>query len=174
MANLLNFVNIAMWNIRGLFDKINNVKVCKLDDQEILKRIQTFEIFCIQETQCGINEAKSIKVPGYCLYPYQRKISKNNRHFGGSLILIRNELRAGVKIIESKIADIIWIKLLKSFFNLENDVYFCSAYVPPLRSCYTQSLDYDIIQNLEEDIARFRLDGNVIIGGDFNARDGHS
>ena len=28
------------------------------------------------------------------------------------------------------------------------------------------------MQNLEEDVARYHLDGNVIIGGDFNAKTG--
>ena len=131
MSKPFNFINIGVWNIHGLFVKINNIKMNKLDDHEVLKRINTFEIFCIQETQCGINDAKSTKVPGYSLYPFQRKISKNNRYFGGSLILIKNDVRAGIKIMESQNADKIWIKLLKSFFNLENDLYFCAAYLTP-------------------------------------------
>ena len=75
-----------------------------------------------------------------------------------------------MKIIESRNADKIWVKFLKSFFNFDNDLYFCFAYTPPLTSCYTQSLDYDMIQKLEEDVGRFRQVGNVIIGGDFNAK----
>ena len=47
-------------------------------------------------------------------------------------------------------------------FNLENDLYFCAAYLPPLTSCYTQSLDFDM-QNLKEDVARYHLDGNATI-----------
>ena len=78
-----SFINIGVWNIHGLFLKINNIKLNKLDDPELRKRIKMFDIFCLQETQCGVNETELLKVPGYRLYPFQRKISKNNRYIFG-------------------------------------------------------------------------------------------
>ena len=142
MLHPYSFINIGVWNIHGLFLKINNIKLNKLDDEEVQNRIKTFDIFCIQEIQCGTNDTKSVSVPGYHIYPYQRKISANNRYFGGPLILIKKQLRDGVKIIESRNADKIWIKVLKSFFNLEKYLYFCFSYALP----YTQNLDYAVIQ----------------------------
>ena len=167
-----SFINIGVWNIHGLFLKVNNIKLSKLDDEEVQKRIRSFDIFCFQETQCGSNEATATKVPGYRMFPFQRKMSANNRHFGGSLLLIKNQLREGVKILESHNADKIWVKLLKSFFNLKKDLYFCFSYTPPLNSPYTKNLDFDVLQTLEEEIANFSREGNVLVGGDFNAKTG--
>ena len=39
------FINVGVWNIQGLFQKINNVKICKLEDPEVLKRIADFDVF---------------------------------------------------------------------------------------------------------------------------------
>ena len=51
-------------------------------------------------------------------------------------------------------------------------MYQCFSYAPPSNSPYTQGLDYDVLQRLEDDISKFKLEGNVIIGGDFNAKTG--
>ena len=142
-----SFINIGIWNIHGLFQKINNLKLCKLEDDEVQKRIRTFDIFCFQETQCASKEIKTSMMPGYRLFPFQRKISANNRHFGGLLILIKKQLKEGVKIIESCNADRIWVKLLKSFFNLKRDIYFCFSYAPPLNSPYTRNLDHEVLRD---------------------------
>ena len=91
--NLFNFINIGVWNIQGLFTKVNYLKLNKLEDPEIFKRITSFELLCIQETQCTTKDAQSSQVPGYLVYAFHRKISKNNRYFGGSAILIKKELK---------------------------------------------------------------------------------
>ena len=88
MAIPRTFINIGIWNIHGLFQKVNNLKLCKLEDFEVQKRIKKFDIFCLQETQCGANEIKS-SMSDFRIYPFQRKISANNRYFGGSLLLIK-------------------------------------------------------------------------------------
>ena len=49
-------------------------------------------------------------------------------------------------------------------------MYFNTTYAPPSTSGYTKNLDYDIFEKLEEEIIRYRTDGNVILGGDFNAK----
>ena len=165
-----SFINIGVWNIHGLFQSINKLKLCKLEDEEIQKRVQDFDIFCFQETQCGTNDIKQSWMPDYRIFPFERNISANNRYFGGSLILIKKKIKEGVKIIENSNSDKIWIKILKNFFNLKKDIYFCFSYAPPLNSPYTKNLDFDVLQNLEVDIGRFKQEGNVLVGGDFNAK----
>ena len=78
-----NFLNIGVWNIHGLFDRVNKVKLCKLEETVFLQKIKKLEILCLQETQCGISETNSLSVEGYRLIPFQRKKSGNNRYFGG-------------------------------------------------------------------------------------------
>ena len=49
-------------------------------------------------------------------------------------------------------------------------MYFNSTYAPPATSPYTKSLDYEVFEKLEEEIIKYRVDGNVIVGGDLNAK----
>ena len=105
-------------------------------------------------------------VQGYRLMPFHRKISANNRYYGGSIIFIKNELRSGIKVVGSLGGDKVWIKLKKTFFNFNKDIYYCFNYAPPASSLYAKNLDYDIFQMLEEDISRYGNEGNIMLAGD--------
>ena len=121
MLNPYSFINIGVWNIHGLFLKINDIKLNKLDDPKVRKRIKTFNIFCLQETY--------LRNLGIGCTHFKGKLAKIIGTFGGSLLLIKNELREGVKIIESRNADKIWVKFLKSFFNFGNDLAIRKALI---------------------------------------------
>ena len=165
-----NFINIGVWNIHGLFTMINKFKCCKLKDPEFEKRVNTFDILCLQEIQCGPTDTQSLAVEGFHLMSFHRKMSKNKRYFGSSMILIKNELKNGIKIVGNLSGDKIWVKLENKFFGFEKDIFICFVYAPPLSSVYTKSLDYDIFQKLEEDISNFSNHGNIILAGDMNAK----
>ena len=107
------FINLGVWNIHGLFVKVNNYKLNKLEDPEFIKRVRNFDILCLQETQCGLKDTQSLSLQGYRLIPFQRNVSNNSRYYGGSLILIKMGLRKGVKVMESRNGDTIWLKLKK-------------------------------------------------------------
>ena len=115
------FVNLGVWNIHGLFTVINSFKICKMQDPHFKKRLKLFDILCLQEIQCGPKDTQALQLQGYRLFPFHRKISSNNRYFGGSLIIIKNEIRSGIKFINNPSADKIWVKLMKDFFNFEKD-----------------------------------------------------
>ena len=162
-------LNIGVWNIHGLFSKINNIRYCKLDDPEISKRIADFDVFCFQEIQCSDKDLQFI-IPGFRKFPFTRNVSSNNRFYGGSLLLIKTNIKEGVRIIENNDPEKVWVKFDKTFFNLSKDLYQCFSYAPPLSSPYTQNLDFNVLKRLENDIYRYKLEGNVIVGGDFNAK----
>ena len=166
------FINVGVWNIHGLFSNVNKVKLNKLHDPEFEKRLKSFEILCLQETQCGPKETEALAIKGYHIIPFHRKISDNKRYFGGTLLVVKEEIREGIKIIENFEGDKTWIKLKKDFFRFDRDIFICFVYAPPASSPYTNSLDYDIFQNLEEDISRFSNDGSIILAGDLNAKTG--
>ena len=146
----------------GLF--LNNFKLNKLEDTEFLRRLNQFEILYLQEIHCGKTDTQSLSVKGYKLNPFHRKISNNNRHYGGTLLIIKNEIR-GVKIMQSFGGDKVWIKLKKYFF-------MCFVYAPPDSSPYSKHLDYDIFEKLELEISTHSNLGNIITAGDFNAKTG--
>ena len=95
MREIVDLVSIGCWNIHGLFLKINKTKICKLEDEECIKKLHNFDILCLQEIQCGQQDTQGLSVEGYNLYPFHREISKNNRHFGGSLIFIKETIKRG-------------------------------------------------------------------------------
>jgi exonuclease III len=66
------FINIGVWNIHGLFQNVNKVKICKLEDPELLDRIADFDVFCFQEIQCSDKDIKTV-IPDFRMFPFTRK-----------------------------------------------------------------------------------------------------
>ena len=159
-----------MWNIHGLYTCINKVKLCKLDDFEVKNRIKMFDILCIQETLCGPRDVQSLSVEGYRKFSLHRDISNNQRYFGGILLLFKNNLRNGIKILENKGKDKVWIKLKKDYFGIKKDIFICFAYIPPDSSEYSKNMELDLFDNISEEISKYECEGNVLFAGDFNAK----
>jgi hypothetical protein len=75
-----------------------------------------------------------------------------------------------VKVLSSDTTEIQWLKLCKSVFNIEEDIYLGIVYVSPIHSPFAQKSDEDIFSILESNIAHYSNLGNCIVCGDFNAR----
>ena len=170
MGKYYNFLNVGVWNIHGLFSNVNKVKINKINDPEFKSRLKQFEILCLQEILCGPDETSSLSIEGYKMFPIHREISGNHRFYGGSMLLIKNNIKPGVKIVDKMGGDKIWIKLSKEYFNLESDQFICFAYVSPLTSSYTRKMDHDPFSDLEADISKFSSEGYVMLAGDFNGK----
>jgi len=50
----------------------------------------------------------------------------------------------------------------------------CIAYIPPPDSTYSKSLKQEILDQIESDIYSFKLQGNIVLMGDLNARVGET
>ena len=66
----------------------------------------------------------------------------------------------------------VWCKLNKHFFNLDKDVYVCSAYIPPANLVYIKNNFECPFFKLEKSIAKYSRIGEIIMMGEFNARKG--
>ena len=162
----LNFINIGSWNMHGLFQKFNSVKICKLDEEIVLNRIKQFDILALQETWCSPKEANSIMIDGFKIIHLHRRKSNNNRYYGGMSILIKNNIRPGITFLTSE-ADRVWIKLDHKFFGIERDAIICFVYVPPKSAV---NKDPTIFDELSTEIESFKSQGNILACGDFNAK----
>ena len=60
-----------------------------------------------------------------------------------------------------------WLKIDKSAFDIEEDIYLANAYVPPEGSQYVTATCFDDIEN--EIVEFMKLSRYIIIGGDLNA-----
>ena len=78
----------------------------------------------------------------------------------------------GVKFFSSKSDFYVWCKFDKTFFNLKEDIYVSSCYIPPKNS-KSKSLSentLDPFAEMQRDISRFeKLGKNIFVGG-FNVR----
>ena len=161
---------IAYWNIDGLFRRIDGQRICKLSDDKFLNSISPYDIVCLVETHCGPNE--SLAIPGYhIMQNFREKSLTSTRYYGGIAICVKSEIYKGIQIMPIKNSEILWIKLCKSFFNLECDIYMAVTYISPSGSPFAGRND-NIFEILESDIAKYSQVGDCIICGDFNARTG--
>ena len=61
----------------------------------------------------------------------------------------------GIKFLEDKTGDKVWVKLFKEWFGLEKDYFFCYAYIPPESSSFYKARGQDTLSYIESDIAKF-------------------
>jgi len=81
-------------------------------------------------------------------------------------------LREGVKVVETKNVDSIYLKLDKGFFGLDKNLYIGFTYIVPSNSTYIANCtsDVDPMADLESFVGQYRRGDNVLIMGDLNAR----
>lgn len=171
-------LKISVWNINGHISKGYD----KFTDEEFKQKLESQDIFCIQETHCDLEqclEMEQFPNPVHLIRPKAKiqlkqkkdgKKEKTGKRFGGLSIYIRENIRKGVKFINNKTKDFIWLKLDKSFFGLVDDLYICFVYYPPEYSTYLNKLSYDILELIENDIITYSQVGKILLAGDFNAR----
>ena len=86
------------------------------------------------------------------------------------LSILKNSLAKGVKIMKNTVDCILWFEIEKTFFEIQDDYYFCFVYVAPDNSPVYDIYDFDIFDMVESDSRRFSEMGRVFIFGDMNAR----
>ena len=92
-----------------------------------------------------------------------------NKVSDGLTVLVRSEIKQGIQFLEHINNDYIWLKLSKKNVDVTKDIYLCYMYNPPANSTYTQSLQDDIFDLIENDLAKYSEKGNILIMGDLNA-----
>ena len=93
--------------------------------------VEPFDLFCITETKC--DKYDIISVPNYVYLSKPRK-QKYIRKSGGIGLLVKQNISKDVDIIDSDCEYIMWIKLNKSIFNIDNDIILGIMYIPPDQS----------------------------------------
>ena len=150
--------------------------VKKLIDPDFFDYINSYDILFFTESWC--NKYSNIDIQGYTVYSCPRpKCSKRaKRDSGGIAIYCKNKLIDGLEIVKMDDKGIVWLKLKSSFFNFENDHYFCVCYIPPEKSkLYTDMCalqDFDYFDKIADDIRYYNNLGEVFLCGDFNSRTG--
>ena len=125
---------------------------------------------------CLLNETwraedSKISLPGFWDFSVIKpKRTKRGRPSGGLTIFCKEDLRKGVKI-DSFGEWYIWLRLDSKFFDLPNTLYIGAFYLTPeYGNKSTYKVDY--FEEITASIAKYLRKGNIILGGDFNARTG--
>ena len=66
--------------------------------------------------------------------------------------------------------EFLWFRVEKSLFQLENDIFFCDAFVLPNNITPTITTKNDYFGKLNEMLIKYKNKGDVLIMGDLNAR----
>ncbi|MES9881010.1 MAG: reverse transcriptase domain-containing protein [Sedimenticola sp.] len=157
-----------LWNVQGLQSKLN--------DLDFLDLITKYDILFFTETWTGATA--NVQINGFheitCNRPKCSKRAK--RDSGGIVIYCKNKLSDNLKVVKLDEKGIVWLKLPKEDFKMQNDVYFCICYIPPERSRLYRNLcalqNFDFFDNLSDDIRYYSNIGSVYICGDMNGRTG--
>ena len=129
--------------------------------------INKHDIFGIVETHADSNS--DLQIHDFRHYVKHRENSKGKRNSGGIAVYIRKTIIGGTSFVISRNKNILWLKLDKSFFDLDKDLYLGTVYISPNTS---QVIDQELLDDIESEIVNFTLKGDVILQGDFNARTG--
>ena len=161
-------LDIAYWNIRGLYRREGSRKILKLSEDELIDCVSGNDIICLTEIHIGDNiDKESLKIKNYDEFVNVRKRGKNaKRDSGGLLLYIKSCLKPGITVIPYTSSEFIWIKLKKDFFQLSEDIFICFVYDNPKNSTY--STKQDTLQEVKEGVAKYRNQGKTLIIGDLN------
>lgn len=152
------------WNVEGSY---------KLHDPEIIKYLQTSDIFCVLETWAGKN-VETPEVEGYA--PIARIDAKKyvengrGRKSGGIMLYAKLVICEQMKKIdlETKNDNAVWIEM-----NSEKDrAIFAFVYNPPEDSKYADPNFFDLIQRQMCEVIHYAGDVPIVLMGDFNGRVG--
>ena len=165
---LCNKLTVSSWNAHGLFYRLNNERHSKLKDPDIVKYLNSDIIGIVETKAC---ETDNIYLQGYSL------ISKTNRPrlskgiYGGVAVFCKVGISKGITPLPVTHSEYIWVKLKKSFFNFEKDIYICFIYNSPKNSSYSKDRGNEptVLELLEKDMASFQSSGETVLMGDFNA-----
>ena len=152
-----------MWNIHGF-------SLNKATDADFLEAICNIDVLSLVETWCG-GDNPQIDVPEFsCITSSTRNKHKKARRFSGGIsIYVRNNLKTGVSKLPFSNPDIVWVKLLKSFFNFKKDVFLGIIYFSPEGSTGNNEDLNVLYSKLLSDIEIYSSQGDIVIQGDFNA-----
>ena len=144
----------------------------KLEIPDIRSYIYNCDICLFCETWS--NEHTDMDLEGYECKPVHRQRHINaRRDSGGLVVYFKEQLSAGISIVKVHEDCVIWLKLCKNFFHVENDLMLALCYSVPENSGRQVFIENDVFDMLFADIAEFDVkytNTKYIITGDFNAR----
>ena len=96
MCKVSRNVSITSWNVNGLFKKSTSQKLCKLDDNNFSKYMQS-DIICLSETHAHSKDI--LQYVGYKCYMNCRD-NNSKKPSGGLATFIKRNIVHGIQLID--------------------------------------------------------------------------
>ena len=95
---------------------------------------------------------------------------KKGRYSGRLSIYYKQTLAKSVEIVETNQNGIRCVKHDKKLFSFYEDVYIINVYVPPTNSNVIDLNNFDLFDELETYLEKYKYLGKCLITGDFHSR----
>ncbi len=154
-------LQICSWNVHGLGNKLSDTEFCEI--------LRENDINILLES--WLNPQSLPRLEGYQTFSKTRPRNKKTyKYTGGICVLVKNQIAKGISFLKNTTSNnLLWMKLDRSFFKTDHNIFLCAAYIPP-----EDSPQYDnTFPTLENDIPLLAKDGQIMLIGDFNARTGN-
>ena len=140
----------------------------KLADPNVIDFIQKYDVVIF--TEIWKADTSKINIERYWDYSQIRpKHTNATRHSGGITVLAKHIIRPGIKLVENT-EGFLWFKLDKNFFQTDNDIFLCGAYIPPKNTTKNVLAKTDYFGNFEKAILRYKEKENILILRDLNVK----
>ena len=162
-------LTIKYRNVDGVYYRGGDTDgICKLDDIDVINDLNKADMVCLVETHCSSNEIPMLSGFSPPISNVRPKTPGAPYNSGGILIYIKPEIRRGIKVMPETNSEFRWLKLERSFFKINHDIYVLVAYIS--NGSFAEKSE-DIFELIENDIAKFSKNGcEFFVCGDFNAR----
>ena len=161
-------VRCGMWNINGVTTKLGSSSNSKLEFDDVKEMLCKYHIFGLVETHTAHNSNHDIK--GYRTYKQDRMRGKRAKKFsGGIAVYVCEKLQHGITCVKQS-PEIIWLRLKKEIFVLDEDIYLAFTYANPENSSYQPQENH--LEMMLNDLSNFNKLGRCIVMGDLNGRVG--
>lgn len=112
----------VVWNCNGL-------GLVKRSHDNFLSVLTENQIIVLTESWAG--KRTNLELDGYKCYNFYRKFRHRNakRNCGGAVIYVKNNIKDEISIVKNSHDTLIWLKLDKKCFCVNEDLYICVVYM---------------------------------------------
>ena len=146
-----------------------------MTDEDFVDCVRSYDIVFLCETWTSRRNTINLDIEGYdSAHIFGQKTPGVNkgRQSGGISVYFRKTLKQFITVIEQNKFGIIWLKIDKTLFKFNEDIYICHTYIPPKSSKVLVDRDFDFFEEIENNIEKYRKNGKTFIVGDLNSRTG--
>jgi hypothetical protein len=161
---------ITFWNVQGLPSKANRNSV---HNDMFYEAVKLYDCIGLVESWYDVDNTKhgcDIDIPRYDKFCIGRSSNHRTNVRGGIVFYFKSVYRTAITLVKEDHGDQMWVKLEGHAFGLEKDLYIATVYISPDNSSIWAKRDFDPFDILKNNITRFAVRGNIMIGGDLNAR----